>query len=611
MQQGNRDSKFDPPSSWAHCPGKDNPADLITRGLLADNLVENQLWFKGPHWLSQHIDFNNSSELPQCNLEKKSHVTSCLAVTYTNIDLGRWSSFTKTQRIFAWMLRFINNCKPGIKSNGPLTSSELDIANNKLLICAQRNAFPNEIEALTNNKAISKGSPLAKLKPFLDDTGFLRIKGRIENANVTYECKHPIIIPHGQIAKTLIKMYHQLLHHAGVSTLITHIRMKYFVFKVRKLAKSVCHECVQCKRHDSRPCTQTPANLPKFRVTTAPPFSASGLDFAGPLYCSDFPNKKFYILLFTCAVTRAVHLEVTDSLSLSDCVLAIKRFVARRGMPTSFHSDNAKTFQGVQNNLQTIFGHLAPKWNFIAPRAPWWGGFWERMVRSVKNSLRKSLGTKCLSRVELETTLHEIESCINSRPLTYASGDPEQTNPLTPAHFLIGRPHLSQIPIQGKVTTVTGDELREKEMERMAVLDKFWSLWSKDYILNLPPIDKGYSSNCKLKEGSVVLIREDDTPRLYWPMGIITKLFKGNDKIIRSVEIKTKSGLFTRPIQKVHNLEIMYDVPSDVNSEATANDITPDVMGAENDNFPLNELQRDRYVTKTGRIVKPKIITDV
>jgi len=144
----------------------------------------------------------------------------------------------------------------------------------------------------------------------------------------------------------------------------------------------------------------------------------TGLDYAGPLFCIDLPSKKLYILLFTCAVVRAVHLELTDSLSLSDCMLAIRRFAARRGLPSVFYSDNAKTFVSAARQLQQEYGPLSPHWKFIVPRSPWWGGWWECLIRSVKSALRKTIGVKCLSKIELETTIQEIEACVNSRPLT-------------------------------------------------------------------------------------------------------------------------------------------------------------------------------------------------
>ena len=154
-----------------------------------------------------------------------------------------------------------------------------------------------------------------------------------------------------------------------------------------------------------------------------------------------------YILLFTWGVVRAIHLELTDSMSHDDCLLAFRRFSARRDLPSVIYSDNAKTFISMSNQMQQIFGVLTPQWKFIVPHAPWWGGWWERLVRSVKLALRKTLEIKCLTRCELETTLHEIEVCINSRPLTFAGEDPHYSRPLTLSHFLIARTAGFQIEL--------------------------------------------------------------------------------------------------------------------------------------------------------------------
>ena len=161
-----------------------------------------------------------------------------------------------------------------------------------------------------------------------------------------------------------------------------------------------------------------------------------GVDHAGPLYCSDTGEKKHYILLIICAVIRALHLELVPSLSLNDFMLAFRRFCARRGVPSVIYSDNAKTFKAASGLLQHHLGHAAPVWKFSIPLAPWHGGWWERLVRSTKSALRKSLGREMVSRTELETTLYEVEACINARPLTYVD---EGTEPLTPSHFLLGR----------------------------------------------------------------------------------------------------------------------------------------------------------------------------
>ncbi|XP_066958212.1 uncharacterized protein [Macrobrachium rosenbergii] len=375
---------------------------------------------------------------------KKSNETDTVCVAVESdlplFEFSRWSSFPKALNIVGWVLRFVGNCKASsLKAGGPLTYGELMKAKVKLLYCAQREAFAKEINALALSQPLPKGSPLVKLDPYLDEEGLLRIKGRLENAELSFECKHPIIVPGTYIALLLVRFQHGLLKHAGVAVLVSTLRNNYWIIRLRQIAKRVCRECVACRRCEAKACSQPVAPLPELRVKSAPPFTVTGLDFAGPLFCVDFPSKKLYILLFTCAVVRAVHLELAESLSVTDCNLAIRRFTARRGVPSAFYSDNAKTFLGASNLLKQHYGPMGPQWKFIVPNAPWWGGWWEHLIRSVKVALRKTLGTKTLSRSELETTLHEVEACINSRPLTFVGEEPDVANPLTPSHFLIGR----------------------------------------------------------------------------------------------------------------------------------------------------------------------------
>ena len=132
----------------------------------------------------------------------------------------------------------------------------------------------------------------------------------------------------------------------------------------------------------------------------------------------------------TCASTRAVHLEMTQGLSVPAFLLAIRRFIGRRGLPATFISDNAKTFKSASKELEKIHVTLSEEvvryltnnrvtWRFIVDRAPWWGGFWERMIKTVKQSLKKAIGRTTLTYDELNTILIEVESIVNARPITY------------------------------------------------------------------------------------------------------------------------------------------------------------------------------------------------
>ena len=330
----------------------------------------------------------------------------------------------------------------------------------------QRLAFAAELRALQQGKDVPRGSSVHPLTPFLDEDGLLRIRGRLQQSDLSYDERHPILLPKGWVAELLVRDQHRLLCHCGVSTLITAIRAAYWVVGLRCLAKRVKRFRVSCQKQDAQTCKQPAAPLPRDRVTRAPPFAVTGVDFAGPIFAVDFPRQKFYVCLFTCAVTRAVHLELTASLSQDEFLMALRRFAARRGLPSVIYSDNARTFCGADAMLRRHFGHLAPQWKFIVPRSPWWGGWWERLVRSVKVGLRKSLGSRSLARTELETVLLEAEACINSRPLTQVTDSVDDDSTLTPSHFLTGRGAGLQSRVLEDPEAVSGKMLSERARAR-------------------------------------------------------------------------------------------------------------------------------------------------
>ncbi|XP_066958659.1 uncharacterized protein [Macrobrachium rosenbergii] len=374
-------------------------------------------------------------------------------------------------------------------------------------------------------------NPLVKLDPYLDEEGLPRIKGCLENAELSFESKHPIIVPGTYIALLLVRFQHGLLKHAGVAVLVSTLQNNYWIICLRQIAKRVCRECVACRRCEAKACSQPVAPLPKLRVKSAPPFTVTGLDFAGPLFCVDFPSKKLYILLFTCAVVRAVHLELTESLSVTDCNLAIRRFTARRGVPSVFYSDNAKTFLGASNLLKQHYG----------PMAPW----------PPNGSLLY------LMRLGGE-----------------AGEEPDVANPLTPSHFLIGRSAGFQVELaDDSASGVTSKDLCVREAVRLSQLEKFWNIWQSEYLRNLPCMVKGFKANCNLTRGSVVIVKEERVPRLLWPLGVITELYPGKDGMVRSAKVKTKRGFVTRPVQNLYHLEI-----SDISEESVCYEIVVEVL---------------------------------
>ncbi|XP_060600639.1 uncharacterized protein LOC132754069 [Ruditapes philippinarum] len=246
--------------------------------------------------------------------------------------------------------------------------------------------------------------------------------------------------------------------------------------------------------------------LPTSRVTECKPFSRVGLDYLGPLYIkSDKGQSKVWICLFTCFVTRAIHLEIVMDMSTEEFLLCLRRFISQRGTPVQILSDNASQFKAAcsviekiwykmlqSEEVQTYVSNSSIKWNFITELAPWMGGFYERLVGLVKRVFRKTLGRRLLTLIQLQTFVKEAEAVVNSRPLVYVGDDVNSNIALTPSHFLTLNPSIG-IPeshIDEKDTDFiahynSSDRLMNIWKKGQKLLNMFWVIWRNDYLLNL------------------------------------------------------------------------------------------------------------------------------
>ena len=220
------------------------------------------------------------------------------------LKVGKWSSLAKVTRIMSWVLRFVTRCrkKPMEHCDGDkLTSAEVSQANKQLTLMTQSEHFEEEIACLKAGKHVAKSSNLYKLSPFIGEDGLLRARCRLNYSDLTFDEKFPILLPKCHFSLLIVREKHAQLKHAGVSQMITAVRNHYWVIGLRSLARKVKGECLSCKRVDARACQEPMAPLMEARLKKAPAFNTTGLDYAGPVYCKDFPGEKFYILLFTCS----------------------------------------------------------------------------------------------------------------------------------------------------------------------------------------------------------------------------------------------------------------------------------------------------------------------
>ena len=176
--------------------------------------------------------------------------------------------------------------------------------------------------------------------------------------------------------------------------------------------------------------------LPRERVTPSRALDSVGVDFSGAIHLSE--EKKAYIALFTCGITRGMHFELVEDMSAPEFIGMLQRFISRRGAPKQMISNNAKTFLSTSKHLKKIYqkpeleSYLTRNrisWKFITAKAPWQvGGFYKRLVGVIKSVLYKTMGKAKFRKKkfrELETMLIQVEGVLNNRPLTYQGEDLE------------------------------------------------------------------------------------------------------------------------------------------------------------------------------------------
>lgn len=263
--------------------------------------------------------------------------------------------------------------------------------------------------------------------------------------------------------------------------------------------------------------------------------------------------------------TRAIHLEVVDSLSTDAFMDAYECFASTRGNCISITSDNGTNFVGAKNRLNVIrdiwmkcahlsrFVNQAIEWRFIPPHSPHQGGLWEAAVKSFKHHLYRTVEIDRITILELKSLAKRIEACLNSRPIGVVHEEGTDAIAITPAHFLIGR-ELRAIATQQPTTEKQSYFSRWRKIQHLH--QYFWQRWQADHVNFLLTRSKWQAASKNLAIGDIVLLKEDNYPPQHWPLGVVTKLVTGKDQLVRTVFIKTKKGETSRTIHKLVKLPV-------------------------------------------------------
>ncbi|XP_055589771.1 uncharacterized protein LOC129741962 [Uranotaenia lowii] len=429
------------------------------------------------------------------------------------------------------------------------------------------------------------------MAPFMDENNVMRMSSRIGAApKAAYETKYPVFLPkEHRVTYLLVHFYHRRFLHGNHETVVNELRQRFQIPHLRTLVKRVGKECQMCRIKKAVPKTPIMAPLPAVRLTPfIKPFTHTGIDYFGPQMVKQGRSLvKRWVALFTCLTIRAVHLEIVSGLSTQSCVMAIRRFIARRGSPATIYTDNGTNFLGANNLLKdqiknahegcaSVFTNAQTRWYFNPPATPHMGGPWERMVRSVKTAMDAIADhPQHPSDEVLETVVLEAESIVNSRPLTYVPLDAAESEALTPNHFLLyGIIGINQ---PQKPLMVTDRVLRDSWNLTQTLVDKFWVRWVKEYLPMLTRRTKWFSPTKPLKAGDLVIV-VNEQKRNGWIRARVVSVITAPDGQVRRAVVRTANG---ESIKSVANLALL-DIETPQTGMSTCPQELPELHGREN-----------------------------
>lgn len=552
---------------WMYVPSKQNVADDATKWLGEPDFKNESRWFSGPEFLRGQPESWPVERREESNEDDSNEIKIVLMtqeeVADTNVvEPERFSSWHSMRKAMAQALRAIKKMQK--KPVEELISVvEYQEARRVLIKQAQAEVYHAEIDSLKKNSLakIPTSSELRILSPYLDDQGILRMSGRIDKASCVNDwSKRPIILPSKhKITEQIVADYHETYQHGNNETVINQLRARYVIPKMRAVVRRVASACQECHVNKVKPRIPEEGLLPSSRLSPhEPPFTHTGVDYFGPLEVTvGRKREKRWVALFTCLTFRAVHLEIASDLSADAFIRCLKRFISRRRVPKFMYSDNGTNFKGAARELQEAIKDiqramqrelaqqgvplvLNMQWNFHMPSyTPHMGGCWERLVRSVKTSLKAILKERAPREDTLLTALITAESIVNSRPLTYVSLEHRDEPCLTPNNFLQITPSGVRDPTELAESSIN---IRKQWHHAQEIAQHFKRRWVIEYLPTLARRTKWFEKVKQIEMNDIVIICDGQHRGNDWRRGVVTEVVEGAGNQVRAAFVRTADG---------------------------------------------------------------------
>ncbi|XP_043198573.1 uncharacterized protein LOC122368576 isoform X1 [Amphibalanus amphitrite] len=539
------------PTQWYWVEGNLNGADCLTRGKHPTELGGDSEWQAGPEFLKLPIsdwplkmDRISSCELP----ERLAVVMKCEEAgrnTESLMDISKVSRYRRLMRVTARVISVFCKLKPTFRNVSQQPSVEG-------LEAAER-YWVKEAQKMLHEDL--SGGKFRRLRPTYNKDGIIMVGARAEEwLEISYNRQQLPLLPFQHRLSRLYVEYTHQQGHLGTSATTAKVRERFWIISLQRISKAVRYGCVICRKLDKKFEAQRMGQLPVERLKPAPAWSSTALDYFGPMLIRGEVNKrsrgKAYGVLFTCMLSRAVHLDLASDYSTDGFLMVFRRFVSVRGCPSKLLSDSGSQLMAANKELQAAVRHLdrdtlrefgaenGISWEFTTPDAPWQNGCSEALIRSVKRTLSSVIGDQVLSFSELQTVMFEVSNLLNERPIGRHPTDVQDGVYLCPNDLILGR--ASRRAPSGPWDQSTSISRRHEFLQRL--VDAFWRKWTRDFFPTLLPQQKWHVTKRNVQVGDLVYLQDSNAVRGNWRVGVVTRVREGRDGRVRDVDIRCRSA---------------------------------------------------------------------